>query len=711
MDADAEWPAPKVPAGDHRRQKILVVDDLEENILAMCTVLAGVDADLVTCTSGEAALAATLDHDFAVALLDVMMPGMNGYELAELLRGDARTAVLPILFLTASHLDELSMFKGYEAGGVDYILKPIASQVLISKVEWFLELDRYRRRLDELVRDRTRRLEHLSRVLLGVRNVNQLIVREKDPAKLIRDACRTLVEARGFPGAWVALTDAAGVLVDVAGAGSVARPGALEAWLAQGWLPACCQTMAGDTGSRVSELARDCPDCPLATSYGVARSVTSVLVHHGRRYGFMNVAVPDGQEVDAEELSLLDEAAGDVAFALFALEQGRERAQATQLLRESEQRFEAFFDRSPDYCYMVGPDARIQDANHAMCAVLGRPRGELVGSPVDTIYAPESRGRATELRQRWLAGERIENQELEIVAADGRRRTVLLSASMVCDGDGRPLHSVSIQRDITEHRALEQQIATKNKLEAIGRLAGGVAHDFNNQLQVIKTLSELVAAELPTSSAIAGKVDEIRQAAARAAALTRQLLAFSRRQVLAPEVLNINATVRDLGDMLRRMLREDVDLETALDPELWNVRADPAQLEQVISNLVVNARDAMPGRGAITLETANVRLDGEYARTHADAAPGEYVMVAVSDTGCGMDAATRARVFEPFFTTKPSGTGLGLATVFGIVGQSGGHVACYSEPGEGTTFKVYLPRVPGGPRGSCSGRGAIDGRR
>jgi two-component system cell cycle sensor histidine kinase/response regulator CckA len=263
------------------------------------------------------------------------------------------------------------------------------------------------------------------------------------------------------------------------------------------------------------------------------------------------------------------------------------------------------------------------------------------------------------------------------------------------DAGGQVLHYEWSVADITERKRLESELRQAQKLEAIGQLAGGIAHDFNNLLTVITGRSHLALGQLPADHAVRRHIDLIQTTAERAAALTRQLLAFSRKQILEPKVLDVNAIVAGLAPMLSRLIGEDLELVAVPAPDLGRVKADPSQLEQVIVNLAVNARDAMPQGGTLSIETGNVELDEAYVSRHPGASTGRFVRLAIRDTGHGMDAAVKARIFEPFFTTKEpgKGTGLGLATVFGIVKQSGGSIGVESEPGQGTTFTVYLPWV------------------
>ena len=279
-----------------------------------------------------------------------------------------------------------------------------------------------------------------------------------------------------------------------------------------------------------------------------------------------------------------------------------------------------------------------------------------------------------------------------LISKDGSERLIDDRAAPIRDEKGNIVGVVLVLRDISNFKRLEKQFLQAQKMEAVGRLAGGVAHDFNNLLTIISGYSEiLMQRDFPNKEML----KEIQKAGERAASLTRQLLAFSRQQVLAPEVLSLNTVVGSTEKMLRRLIGEDVRLDTVLDPSLGRVQADPGQMEQVIMNLAVNARDAMPQGGRLTIKTRNADLDEKYAQAHPEILPGRYVMLVVSDTGCGMDKATLAQIFEPFFTTKKpgQGTGLGLATVYGIIKQSGGYIYVDSEPGRGSTFRIFLPQV------------------
>ncbi|HTT67536.1 MAG TPA: PAS domain-containing protein [Gemmatimonadales bacterium] len=367
-----------------------------------------------------------------------------------------------------------------------------------------------------------------------------------------------------------------------------------------------------------------------------------------------------------------------------------ERRRAEDLLRRSEAEFRSLVEHAPVGIYRSTRSGRFLTVNPALVRMLGyRWAEELLRLDMarDVYAEPAERAR--------LLAERSERAEVTWKRRDGSPITVELTFHGIPSPEGEEEQFEGVVVDVTGQRSLENQFRQAQRLEAVGRLAGGVAHDFNNVLTAITGYSDLVLEDLAPDDPKRADLEEIRTAAQRAAALTRQLLAFSRKQVLQSRVLDLNTVVQSLEKMLRRLIGEDVQLAFSPGAELWRVRADPGQIEQVILNLAVNSRDAMPSGGRLTIETANVELDAAYTREHAGATPGRYVLLAVSDTGTGMDAETRSHIFEPFFTTKEQGkgTGLGLATVYGIVKQSGGYVWVYSEPGRGATFKMYLPRV------------------
>jgi len=365
-----------------------------------------------------------------------------------------------------------------------------------------------------------------------------------------------------------------------------------------------------------------------------------------------------------------------------------------QALRGSEVRYRSLVQSAVYGIYRSTLEGRFLDVNPALISMLGYdgPTELLALQPEKDLYV---RGEdRLHLRQEYEQHGQLDNLEVKWRRKDGKAITVRLSGRAVNQESEEEVLEI-IAEDVTERRILEDQLRQAQKMEAVGRLAGGVAHDFNNLLMVISGYTYVLLNQLGAGDPRRKKAEAIQEATERAAALTRQLLAFGRKQVLELKVIDLNGVVADISKLLRPLVGEDVEVAIACDPKLGRTKADPGQVEQVIMNLAVNARDAMPGGGKLIIETRNVDLDGHYQRAHATVKPGRYVMLAVSDTGYGMDADTQSRIFEPFFTTKEKGkgTGLGLSTVYGIVKQSGGYIFAYSEPGRGTSFKIYFPRV------------------
>ncbi|HUX22363.1 MAG TPA: PAS domain S-box protein, partial [Spirochaetia bacterium] len=371
-----------------------------------------------------------------------------------------------------------------------------------------------------------------------------------------------------------------------------------------------------------------------------------------------------------------------------------EKKHTEQALLRSEERFARMFESSPVAVAISGMQSgRIVDVNSQWLTFFGYTREEVIGkAAADLRVWTNPRDRA-DLVERLASGETVASTESEMRRKNGESRFALVSMTETTLASPDEGVIIVTLVDITERRNLESQLIQSQKMEAIGRLAGGVAHDFNNMLGVILGFAELM--EKSIGDEHRRKIEQIIEAAKRAAGLTNQLLAFSRKQLLEPKVLNLNDLVAGISEMLRRLIGEDIHLETSLDPSLGRVAADPGQIEQVIMNLAVNSRDAMPEGGTLRIETGNAELDESMSPMHEPIVRGRYVMISVTDTGTGMDDETRSHLFEPFFTTKPQGkgTGLGLSTAYGIIKQSMGYVWTYTEVGVGTTFKVFLPRI------------------
>ena len=438
-------------------------------------------------------------------------------------------------------------------------------------------------------------------------------------------------------------------------------------------------------GARVADFVPEAADAFGAALGGEARNVERCLTD------------TDGSELwfETTHAPVVDEE-GSVIGVCLNVRDISTRKQAERALRESEARYRDLFDNASDLVCATDPDGAFVYVNRAWHHTIGLSGAELRrGGFLDVVH-PDSRERYGEVVARALAGETLTHVELVLVTSGDTPITVEGNLSCTFQ-DGRPVMLRGIYRDVTERKRVEDQLRRAERMQAAGRLAGGMAHEVNNMMTGVIGFSEFLLRSFSEDDVRRAEVQEIIRAGTRASDVTRQLLAFTRRQLLHPEVLDVNGVVNGVEKLLRRSLGEDHVLGLKLSPDAGEIRADRGQLEQVLINLTLNARDAMRQHGRVTVATGRATLDEVYAQSHGGVGipPGKYVLLAVTDTGSGMEPEVQARIFEPFFTTKPigQGTGLGLSTVYGIVKQSDGFVWCYSEPGQGTTFKIYLPRA------------------
>jgi two-component system, cell cycle sensor histidine kinase and response regulator CckA len=449
-------------------------------------------------------------------------------------------------------------------------------------------------------------------------------------------------------------------------------------------------------------LAAEAADALLLNPFVLGNSGIPTVTRIHSQFDSLPIVVLLPQEKGALGQRFLDAGASEYAVLetlsrallervlLYAIE--RKRSEAA--LRQSEKRFQDLFDNAMDILFTLDTQGNITSLNKSAEDVMGWPRNEVLLKNIKAFVAPEHLDVCAQMMQRLLDGEQLQHFEVAMLRKDGRKVLLETSARVIRSKD--EIESIQgIARDVTERRHLEGMVRQSQKLEAIGRLSGGLAHDFNNLLCVISGHTELLSERLEVKHPGVKNVAQIKKAVDSATSLVRQLLAFSRKQVFHPRTLDLNAIVVETEKLLGRLIGEHLEFFSSLHPALGRVRVDPVQIEQVLVNLVLNARDAMPQGGKLTIETNNVDLEEDYRSKRSSIPAGKYVVLAVTDNGSGMDEETQNRIFEPFYTTKElgKGTGLGLATVYGIVKQSGGSIWVYSEPGQGTTFKIYFPRV------------------
>jgi len=550
------------------------------------------------------------------------------------------------------------------------------------------------------------KIAHLNILMAAIGRVGRLIGKEKNIDRLTVGICEALVDEGSYNMAWIALMDEDHKVVSMAQSGMHDRlPYAKneDKTLA---VPACVEMIVGSEDVQVVDRSvKGCSNCELH-NYNPGHSALLVaLRHQDRIYGVLGVSSQCRFAVEKEEQELLKEVSHDISLALWGLETGTQQAAAELALQESEDRYRIVFESSPHGIIVADAESReIRYANPAMCRMLDYTESELLSLHIDDLHPSECIEGVMREYESQLKGEKTHSLDIICKGKNNKRSHVILNCEHVIMEGRRNI--VCFFNDVSSRRQLEEQLNQSLKLEAIGRLAGGVAHDFNNLLSVIITFSGFALESLRENDPLYNDILEIRKAGERAAVLTRQLLAFSRKQVLQPQVLDPKSLITGMEGMLRRLIGEDIELFCQLPEKLGRIKADPGQIEQIIMNLAVNSRDAMPGGGKLTIEAADVELDEEYTSQHVSVLPGPYVMISVTDTGCGMDEETARHIFEPFFTTKEAGkgTGLGMSTVYGFVKQSGGSIWVYSEVGRGTTIKIFLPRILSVPEQPAAAR-------
>jgi two-component system, cell cycle sensor histidine kinase and response regulator CckA len=679
-ESDGNFDDPKaavVAATSGARSKgirILVVDDDVGYRRALCAMLESEGYDTAEAGDGQEALEKLGACAFDAAITDILMPKMDGYRFCYEVRRNEKLRDLRIIIHSGTYTSPADEGLASSVGADRFIGSPATTSVFLETLEGVLREERaFPKPVPEIARLDV--LQQFSdRLVAELEHRNRELESAKDRLGV---AFAALQESEKRYRELVALA-----------------PIGIFQMTPDGEILAANAAFAKMLGYSSEELLRlKAEDLYFHPSERAAVWDRVERLGHLRSFEVRLRRKDERPVWNLADARVVRDPSGKIErYEIFATDVTEQR-RASDALRSSEERYRCLMDRAQDAIFVLDEREIVVEANQAAENLLVRTRAEIVGQSFLETLAPENRQELHDRLDASLRGDGVRGAIASILRSDGRRAPVEISTSVVEIG-GEPLVLATL-RDVSERNALAEQLRLSQKMEAVGQLAGGIAHDFNNLLTAILGYSEIIAADLRGNPELFEAVSEIHNAGKRAAALTRQLLAFSRKQVLELKVLDLNEIVRHIEKMLARLLGEDIELVTRLDPQVGAVRADAGQIEQVILNLAINARDAMPKGGLLTIETANIELDQSYVQKHVSTVPGRYSMLTVSDVGTGMDEATQARIFEPFFTTKEKGygTGLGLSTVYGIVKQSGGYVWVYSERGRGTRFKIYLPRV------------------
>jgi PAS domain S-box-containing protein len=728
-------------------KRVLVVDDNAQNRHFLDALLTAYGYGVVQATDGAEALEEARRQPPDLIITDLLMPTMDGYALCRRCKEDDDLKHIPLIVYTSTYTSQADAKLALSLGADRFLIKPLEPDDLVRVIREVLATPRKGRRapapklaketeylrqynevlvhrlehkLEELqsanlaltaeVAERIKaedNADHISHLYAVLSEAGEAVARVRDRRHLFEDACRIAVTTGEFTMAWVALVNRqTGQIENAANHGTPPGPVSQACPCTSFPQQAPCPIGVALRENRVV-LAYDIQSDPTmecwrawAAQCGYRSMAALPLCQEGETLGVLALYAEQTGFFDEPRARLLRKLADSLSFALDFLKRQEDRTAANEALVRSQERYKALVESVTDYIYTMRiEDGRAAETTHSAgsIAVTGYTPEEYLAdlNLWLRMVPPEDRDAVAAQAERLLTGQPVGPLEHRILHKNGEIRWIRNTPVLCYDVHGRTVGYDGLVQDITEQRKLQEQLIQAQKMEAVGLLAGGIAHDFRNQLTVIMGYGEMLVRRGLVRGKAMENVQQILKAAARSAELSSQLLAFSRQQELHPEVANVNEMIAGLPRLLGPLVGEDVHLSVTTSEALGNVRIDRGQFQQTLMNLVVNARDAMPRGGRITVETSNVMLDEDFVRHHMGAAPGPHIAVSVTDTGLGMDEGTLKKCFDPFFTTKPvgQGTGLGLSMVYGFVKQSSGYISVESQPERGSTFRLYLPQV------------------